>query len=247
MTNRPDYIRTLEIFLNYEKVNGKHLIRFDNFMNDFNSIFLGNPNAEEILFEMQSLDLIMQDKECDHIFGEDGMLLLDKGYDLLKSHRNMEMEIETDTVNSLENLKAKIANNSDRGHKNAYIFTLTEISKTYKVDCFTATISLCGKVVEIYLYELLESSPIKEQLFYIDKKNNKWLRNDLTLVKLKLLAQQLPINLNGMLPSDKVIDVIIQYRNSAIHFSKENYNPSKEIADGVIKFLIDILNKYYSS
>lgn len=246
MTSRPDYIRTLEIFLNYEKVNGKHLMRLDDFMNDFNSIFLGNPNAEEILLEMQSLDLIIQDNECDNIFGEDGMLLLDKGYSLLKSHRNMEAEIETDTVASLEIVKANIASSSDRGHKNAYIFTLTEISKTYKAECFTATISLCGKVVEIYLYELLENSSIKEQLYYIDKKNIKWPRNDLTLVKLKILAQQLPVNVIGLLPSDKVIDVIIQYRNSAIHFSKENYNPSKEIADGVIKFLIDMLNKYYS-
>jgi len=244
MSSRPDYIRTLEIFLKYQKVHGKHLMRLSDFLREFDAIFIGSPNAYDILDEMESLDLIKEDNDCDHIFGDDGMLLLEKGYELLKAHRNM--QVGNDGIIGLEELKIKIGSCPDRGHKGAYIFTLTELGKTYASECFTATISLCGKLLEIYFYELLQNSHLSEELYLNAKGDVRELRNDLTLGRLKSIAQRLPSASARTIPNEKVIQVIIQYRNTSVHYSKDNYNPTKEIAEGVIKFLIDCLNKYFS-
>jgi hypothetical protein len=56
-----------------------------------NVILIGDPDAEEILMEMYALDLIKY-VDSEHILGEDGILLLEKGKELLYNHRNMKLD-----------------------------------------------------------------------------------------------------------------------------------------------------------
>lgn len=89
MSTRSDYVRVLEIFLKYSKVDDRRLVPMTSFLEDFRAAFVANPDADEILNEMEHLDLI-KEKECDHIFGDDGMEMLDKGWEILKAHRKMD-------------------------------------------------------------------------------------------------------------------------------------------------------------
>lgn len=89
MSIRQDYIRVLEIFLRFKKINGRRLIPMTEFLTEFDAIFMANDGADEILSEMEHLDLI-EEMDCDHMFGEAGMEMLDKGWEILKTHRKME-------------------------------------------------------------------------------------------------------------------------------------------------------------
>ena len=101
--------------------------------------------------------------------------------------------------------------------------------------------------MEIFFYEILQNSELKEQLYRVDDKTGiKYPRNDFSLWKLRSLASKLSENITDLLPNSGVINTISEYRNASIHYSHKNYNPSKRITSGVIDFLIETLDKYFS-
>lgn len=243
---RFDYIRTLEIFLLFEKVNGKHMVGLTDFYNEFDTIFIANPETDrdDVLNEMMSLDLIKQ-IDADHILGEEAILLLDKGLNILEDYRKM--QLNTHNNSEIEHLIKIIFQRTDRAKKESYIQTLDEINKCYKAECYTACIALCGKTLEILFYELINNSDFKGELYRTDEKTQKQFpRNDLSLWKLRSMASRLPNIEHYLLPENEVINTITAYRNASIHFIMTNYKPSKRIADGIIHFLVDTLEKYFT-
>lgn len=242
MSNRKDYKRVLDILVNSRYYKGKFAMLQDDFFSKLKDIFVSSDNEtiNELLNEMEHLELIefyedvINDKEL--------VLLKSNGRKLL--YQSRDMNLDNEIVLEMIDMSEFIVNAKDHGFKEAYIQTLKEIINAFRFECYVASISLCGKIIEIMLYELIKNSSKENDLWY--KKEKGQLRNDLTLSKLKIIADEIPeLKHKSFIPKMPEINLISEYRNGSIHFNLKSLNPDENDASVVFKATINILKKYF--
>ncbi len=159
--------------------------------------------------------------------------------------------IEQNDNSKVENIykvihEFKISNiNLER--KSDYINALTEMSDCFSVDCYNATISLCGKIIEIYLTELLNHFQVKiERSFYDERYKNNRSTTDLTLGQLYRLTERLPDGEKATYINSQNIELIKLFRNGTVHYKEKIPIPSKDQTEGIISFTLDALKRRLS-
>jgi len=125
-----------------------------------------------------------------------------------------------------------------------YKNTLTEIYKCYSYDCYNATIALCGKIMEIYLTEVLISFDIKIEIQNYDRNGMPTsVIKDLTLGQLYNLTKKISDNNKANFINPNYIELIKSFRNGSIHFNEKIPIPSKDQTEGILSFILDIVKR----
>ena len=118
-----------------------------------------------------------------------------------------------------------------QNYKDDFIRTLEEIAICFQNDCYNATITLCGKILEICLMEILQNNKI--ELPY-----NRMIGNLLKTVKDRIPTHYLDPSLNS------VSEIISKSRNTAIHYNERIPIPSRDQAIMVIFATRDVVNRH---
>jgi len=116
-------------------------------------------------------------------------------------------------------------------YKNDFIRTLEEIAICFQNDCYIATITLCGKILEICLTDILRKNDI-------DTTGIRMIGQMLKTVREKIPMQSLDPSLNN------VADIISKSRNTAIHYEEQIPIPSRDQTIMVIFATRDVVNRY---
>lgn len=190
----------------------------------------------------------------------DGVLWADQYYILTETGRKEVLQFhnvnDADNKNDLSNLFTVKLKNTIEAIRNSqlseikrkdYAETLDEIMKCYSNGCNNATIALSGKMVEIYLNEILGHFSIKIEHFYYDKRMGKSVpTNDLTLGQLFQLTDEIPKDEKSFYIKKQAIDLIKSYRNGTAHFSEKIPVPSQGEAESILSLIIDIIERRLS-
>lgn len=126
-------------------------------------------------------------------------------------------QVSNSVYDLIEICKAKPINPN---YKDDFIKTLEEIAVYFGNKCYIATISLCGKILEICLIDILQRN-------CIDTTNIRMLGNMIRAVK------NLP-NYHIDTVLENIANLISICRNSAIHFNQKIPTPSRDQAIMVI-------------
>ena len=187
-------------------------------------------------------DLVFDDEQ-----GYNGVfyLLTKKGIDKIREIFNLDLEDEfPDEIKHFQSLYfAFIASNLPKIEKEAYDTTMSEIIICYKTHCLNAAIALCGKLLEIYLTELLMKNKIEIKWFQKGPKDTAAsFTEDLSFNQLFILAKtRLPVDVKLASLDETQIELIKRYRNGVTHHNKSSINPSKEVTLGIIQFVSHFL------
>lgn len=242
MSNRKDYKRVLDILVNTRNHKGKFGMPIDEFFLKLKDIFISSDVQimNELLDEMEHLELI--EFYTDNYANQDLVLLKPNGRKLL--YQSRDMNLDNETVLEMIEMSDFIVKEKDYGFKEAYIQTLKEIINAFRFECYVAAISVCGKIIEIMLYELIKNSSKEPELWHDKEKDQ--LRNDLTLTKLRTIAYKIPELENKVfIPKMTEISLLSEYRNGSIHFNEKSLCPDANDASLVFKTSINILRKYF--
>lgn len=123
-----------------------------------------------------------------------------------------------------------------------YVGAINEMSKCYAINCYNAAISLCGKIIEIYLTDLLTQFKIKIELLI----NGRTI-TDLTLGQLYRLTEKLPKEEKNNYSNNHIIELIRSFRNGTAHYNENIPVPSVDQTEGIISFTLDILKRRIAS
>jgi hypothetical protein len=242
MSNRNDYKRVLDIMVHTRNYKGKFEMLQDEFFSELKLIFpsTDEQTMSELLNEMEHLELI-QFYYDEHSY-ESLVLLKPNGRRLL--YHSRDMNIDKEIVLEMIDMSEFIVMEKDYGFRSAYVQTLKEIINAFRFECFVASISVCGKIIEIMLYELIKNSSLENELWYDKEKDQ--LRNDLTLVKLRTIATKIPeLEKKVFIPKMIEIKMLSEYRNGSIHFNQKSLCPDESDASVVFITTINILKKYF--
>lgn len=175
--------------------------------------------------------------------------LKDKGRDLLFETRGMNYnhKINDEIEKIVSDLRAR-----DSDNNKAIYFTLADIAKAFKAECYTGAIALCGKVLEIILFDTIMNSNKKQELYEEfeiklgPKKGEKEqkLRRNLTLGPLIEIALKLDEESKGVIPNKTLSYAISNYRNAHIHFNEDFYHPEQGEAESIINLTLISINRY---
>lgn len=148
-------------------------------------------------------------------------------------------------IDRIENIILTFETSSlNEASKRNYILTLDEIRRCYLNKCFNAAIALCGKIIEVYLREVLYYFNVPIELSYDDKKTGKrTVITDLTLGQLYKLTNNIKDREKFLYIEPNTIELIKSFRNGVIHFSEKIPVPSEEQTEAIILFIIDIMNR----
>jgi hypothetical protein len=116
-------------------------------------------------------------------------------------------------------------------YKDDFIRTLEEVAICFQNDCYIATITLCGKILEICLTDMLQNNGI-------DTTNIRMIGQMIKTVKEKVPMQYLDPSLNS------VADIISKSRNTAVHYNEKIPIPSRDQAIMVIFATRDVVNRH---
>lgn len=116
-------------------------------------------------------------------------------------------------------------------YKDDFIRSLEEIAICFQNDCYIATITLCGKILEICLTDVLQSNGI-------DTTNIRMIGNMIKAIRNNISTQYLDPSLNS------VADIISKSRNTAVHYNEKIPIPSRDQAIMVIFATRDVVNRH---
>lgn len=229
----------------------KEIIRFGtekngNLADPSESQILNNSGVAIVTAHIEKLSLIELVKDAQPIFGKNGGMwigysLSDKGLkcgrdsDLLERTLSGLVEKPIDEVSKsvyalIEFCKTKPINEN---YKSDFIRTLEEIAICFQNDCYIATITLCGKILEICLTDILQRNEI-------DTSNIKMLGNLIRAVKERVPNQYIDPSL------ESVANIISKSRNTAVHFNETIPIPSRDQGIMVIFATRDIVSRNLS-
>lgn len=200
-------------------------------------------NIEDVLDSLVLDNICCKENEYDEDWGDwicyyyltkKGVIELKRLYGLVLKD-NGRIDNINQVINDFKN------SNINPEKKVDYVNTLKEMSDCFSVDCYNATISLCGKIIEIYLTELLNHFQIKIGLFI----NNR-ITTDLTLGQLYRLTKQLPVDEKTTYINSQNIELIKSFRNGTAHYNEKIPIPSKDQTEGIISFTLDALKRRIS-
>lgn len=182
------------------------------------------------------MDVVVDDPEINGIFYS----LTKKGIDKIRQIFDLEFEEELpEELIQFQSLYVLLlASNLPESEKEAYDNTILEIIRCYKNGCLNAAISLCGKLLEIYLTELLVRNNIEIKWFQKGPKDTEGsFTEELTLGQLFILAKtRLADEIKLASLDENQIQLIKNYRNGMTHYNKSGIIPTKEIAMGIMQF-----------
>ena len=115
-------------------------------------------------------------------------------------------------------------------YKDDFIKTLEEIAICFQHDCYIATITLCGKILEICLIDVLQRNNINTD-------NIKMLGNMIKAIRDNVPAQYIDPSL------ESIANIISKSRNSAVHFNEAIPIPSRDQTVMVIFATRDVVNR----
>ncbi|GEM_PF-1440391 len=211
-----------------------------------------DPSESEILLEIgvapvtahiEKLSLMGLVKDASPIFGKKGGMwigysLSDKGYECAQDEKifneyisKLKEKPTNEISNSVRNLiELSKTSNTNPNYKDDFIATLNEIAICFDNECYIATISLCGKILEFALMEIV-------------KRNNIEIREKAMLGQLINKIRESNINeyLDPALP--EISKVISYSRNSAIHYDEKIPIPSREQCIMVIFAMKDVVQR----
>jgi len=118
-------------------------------------------------------------------------------------------------------------------YREDFIETLEEIAICFQNECYIATISLCGKILEICLTHILQKNGV-------DTSNIKMIGNLIKKVREIVPTQYLDPAFNS------IADIISKSRNTALHFQEKIPIPSRDQAIMVIFATRDVVNRHFS-
>ena len=204
---------------------------------------LADPSKSELLKKsgvaavtahIEKLSLFSLIKDAQPIFGENGGMwigfsLSEKGLECGKSPALLEEilseiggkpidQVSNSVYDLIEICKTKHVNPN---YKDDFIKTLEEIVVCFENKYYTATVTLCGKILEILLLDILY-------------KNNIEIPNNAMIGKLiKKVRESLPYHCaDGSL--ENIANIIAKSRNSAAHFNGDTSSMSRDQAVMVI-------------
>ena len=118
-------------------------------------------------------------------------------------------------------------------YKDDFIRTLEEIAICFQNECYIATITLCGKILEICLTDILQRNNI-------DTTNIKMIGNLIRKVKDNVPIQYIDPSLESL------SNIISKSRNTAVHFNETIPIPSRDQAIMVIFATRDVVGRNLS-
>ena len=116
----------------------------------------------------------------------------------------------------------------NKNYKEDFIKTLNEIATCFDNECYIATITLCGKILEVCLCEILQRNRVNYD-------NKSMLGNLIRLVKEKVSNEYIDQALEG------TTTIISKSRNTAVHFNERIPIPSRDQAIMVIFATRDVV------
>ena len=210
------------------------------------SKFLLEIGVAPVTAHIEKLSLMGLVKDASPIFGKNGGMwigysLSDKGYEcanneeIFNEYISKLKEKPTNEISNSVRTLIELSKNSNinPNYKDDFIATLNEIAICFDNECYIATISLCGKILEITLTEII-------------KRNNIIVGERVMLGQLikKIKENQIDEYLDPALP--EISKVISYSRNSAIHYNEKIPIPSREQAIMVIFAMKDVVQRNIS-
>lgn len=210
------------------------------------SQLLKNTGVAPVTAHIEKLSLAGLVKDVQPIFGKNGGMWIgyglsekgiECGHDQILLEKTLSTLIEkpvNEVSKSVYDLveicsQKQISSN----YKDDFIKTLEEIAICFQNDCYIATITLCGKILEICLTDILQRNNI-------DTTNIKMIGNLIKKVKDSMPEQYLDPTLIS------VADIISKSRNTAVHFNERIPIPSRDQAIMVIFATRDVVNRHFS-
>lgn len=193
---------------------------------------------------LEKLSLFGIVKDASPIFGQNGGMwigytLTDRGINCSEDKKQFDAlisEINGKPINEISQSVlelVELCKNKDINidYKETFVKTLEEIAICFQNNCYIATITLCGKILEICLIDLLKNHQI-------DVGVNQTLGS-----LLKKINENIP---------DKYLDptlgstasIISKSRNTAVHYNERIPIPSRDQALMVIFATRDVVNRY---
>jgi len=249
---RSDFERILKLFVNpYNSKLSDAKYPMDEFYIDCNKIIVGD--SSETIDAMVLSELILFDSFPEHQGGGEYFKLTEKGISQLKKIYNVPDEngdnsiSETDKV--ISELKTKIENSEflDNNLKSLFLDTLFEIETTYKIKCYNASISMCGKLLETFLSNILTIHNIKYEIDQYDRNGRpKATRMEPSLKELIDIASNHKFHDKRININKDLVNLIRYYRNGLIHFSKDYSKPTENQLSLIIVSCLEVVNQHFS-
>lgn len=209
------------------------------------SILLKNAGVAPVTAHIEKLSLAGLIKDVQPIFGKNGGMwigygLSEQGLACGKDERLLEKTLEglfekpisevTKSVSDLvEMCKNKQINNN---FKDDFIRTLEEIAVCFQNECYIATVSLCGKILEICITDVLQSNNI-------DTSNIRMLGNLIREARNRVPNRYFDPSL------ENIAKIISLSRNSAIHYNEIIPIPSRDETIMVIFAIRSVVTRHF--
>ncbi len=210
------------------------------------SEFLRNSGVAPVTAHIEKLSLIELIKDVVPLFGNNGGMWIGytlskkglacgKDAGLLEEHLSGLVEKPINEVSKsvydlIEVCRIKSINSN---YKDDFIRTLEEIAICFQNECYIATITLCGKILEICLTDILQRNNI-------DTTNIKMIGNLIRKVKDNVPIQYIDPSLESL------SNIISKSRNTAVHFNETIPIPSRDQAIMVIFATRDVVGRNLS-
>jgi hypothetical protein len=208
------------------------------------SCLLSEAGVAVVTAHIERLSLVGLVKDAVPIFGKDGRMWIgyaisEKGILCSKDFNLLEItisdlvekpidEVSKSVFNLIESCKLKTIN---LDYKETFIKTLEEIAICFQNDCYIATITLSGKILEICIIDLLKSHDIEVG------------HNQTLGSLLKKANEKIPVKyLDPTLGS--IANIISKSRNTAVHYNESIPIPSRDQSIMVIYATRDVVNRY---
>lgn len=247
---RSDFERVLRLFAEFNNDGSSFIIPVNIFFEKCNEVLVGE--IDDTINAMIMEQLIAFDF-VDPIVGH-VVLLQNKGIMQLRGIYNLPVKVKNSDLSQLNDefvsLKMIISNSSSTSDqlKKIYTSTIDEIQICYEHNCYNAAIAMTGKLIEIFITDLLTTNNIKiepndfTRNGYPDNK-----RNEVTLKELINLTKRLPKNSDIIDMDIDLLNVIRKFRNGSVHYFHMKEEPVDKPFSVAVAFCLYLVRKYFKS
>ncbi len=216
---------------------------YPNIADPSESEILKSSGVASVTSHIEKLSLMGLVQDAQPLFGKNGGMWI--GYSLSEQGKDcaddpekfkaiiakFEKKPTNEVSNSVRSLvKLCEKSNINENYKDDFVKTLNEIAICFENDCYIATITVCGKILEICLIEILQRNDLEY--------NNRWMIGKL------LSTVKEEINNEYIDPSlESVGKIISKSRNSVVHCNEKIPIPSRDQTIMVIFATRDVVSR----
>jgi hypothetical protein len=245
---RSDFERALRIFADFTNDGFSFEVPTNIFFDKCSEVLVGE--VDDTINAM----IIEQLIAFDYIDPIDGhvVTLQEKGIKELRRIYNLPPEVANSDASQLQqefaSLKMLINNSKTTSEqlKKIYNDTIDEIQTCHEHNCNNAAIAMTGKLLEIFVTDLLTKNKIKIEPKDYNKNgypDNK--RNELTLKELIDLTKSLPKDTDIVDMDIDLLNVIRRFRNGSVHYFNLKEEPTDKPFSVVVAFCLYTVRKYF--